>query len=213
MSTTEAAPGVEAAVREIVEMVNACFSGPSSYPPLRENEIAEITAIISKHCTTDAGEVERLRAERLEVQRALASTVKEDPTEDDNPPYTTSEIVNGIRSLEQRRRAAVKRAADARLELSAAHGRVQWLEQQARNLQEEVRKEAASVLTARANAIRECVAAILSKRNEEWSKKGVATEPHYLVFVHYGDAALMLVQALESLAKKEGDDGPTAACD
>jgi hypothetical protein len=54
------------------------------------------------------------RAERLEIQRALASTVLEDPTEDDNPPYTTSEIVHGITSLDQRRRAALKRAAGAR---------------------------------------------------------------------------------------------------
>jgi hypothetical protein len=54
------------------------------------------------------------QAERLEIQRALASTVLEDPTEDDDPPYSTREIVNGISSLEQRRRAAVKRAAEAR---------------------------------------------------------------------------------------------------
>lgn len=38
-------------------------------------------------------------AERLEIQRALASSVLNDPTEDDDPPYSTTELVEGIRGL------------------------------------------------------------------------------------------------------------------
>lgn len=108
-----------------------------------------------------AGEVERLRGERLEIQRALASTVLEDPTADDSPPYRTREIVHGITSLDQRRRAALKRA-----------------------------------LEARANAIKEAVAAI--KRVPVLNHAGGCIVRH---------KALAALQSL--LDKKEGEDGPT----
>lgn len=74
-------------------------------------------------------EIERLRDERLQVQRALASTVCEDPTEDDDPPYTLSELTHGITSLDERRRNALKRAATARTDaIRECVGQLQQLE-------------------------------------------------------------------------------------
>jgi hypothetical protein len=46
--------------------------------------------------------LEEQERERLEIQRALASSVLNDPTEDDEPRYSTSEMVNGIKQLIQR---------------------------------------------------------------------------------------------------------------
>lgn len=43
--------------------------------------------------------VRALRVERLEIQRVLASAVLEDPTEDDDPLYSTTELVEGVRWL------------------------------------------------------------------------------------------------------------------
>jgi hypothetical protein len=78
------------------------------------DEMPALSAVVRSHC--NSAEVTRLQAERLEIQRALAATVLDDPAEDDEPPYSTTELVNGINQLDQRRRNAVSRAATARAE-------------------------------------------------------------------------------------------------
>lgn len=63
-----------------------------------------------------------LQAERLEIQRMLASTALEDATEDDDPPYSTDELVQGVRFVIQMKNAARQRTAALREQLAQAHG-------------------------------------------------------------------------------------------
>lgn len=63
------------------------------------NDLRRFDALV----TEQAGEIEGLQAERLEIQRALASSVLNDPTEDDDPLYSTTELVNGILGLIRRK--------------------------------------------------------------------------------------------------------------
>lgn len=95
---------------------------------------SDYEALASELFAKDA-EIERLNGEQLQIQRALASTVCEDPSEDDDPPYSLLELTHGITSLDERRRAAVKRAATARAD--AIKECVSQLRQRADELQSE----------------------------------------------------------------------------
>lgn len=59
----------------------------------RFNDLFEQTKGLPARC-------EELERERLEIQRAIASEVLEDPTEDDDEPYSLFEILNYIRSVQ-----------------------------------------------------------------------------------------------------------------
>jgi hypothetical protein len=63
--------------------------------------------------------VRALRAERLEIQRILELTASEDPTEGDDPPYSSTEMVQGVRWLLQMKDAARERTTGLREQLAA----------------------------------------------------------------------------------------------
>lgn len=64
--------------------------------------------------------VRALRAERLEIQRTLASAVLEDPAEDDQPPYSTTELVEGVRWLLRMKEMKQERVTALREQLAEA---------------------------------------------------------------------------------------------
>lgn len=59
-----------------------------------------------------------MRAEQLEIQRLLASTALEDPTEDDDSSYSTTELVEGVRFLLCMKDSARQRTAALREQLA-----------------------------------------------------------------------------------------------
>lgn len=107
---------------------------PETETQLTESDVADIESMAAQNTGPRAGythqlcesiralirDLRALRAERLEIQRLLASTALQDPTEDDDPPYSTVELVQGVRYLIHMKDAARQRTVALRKQLAQA---------------------------------------------------------------------------------------------
>jgi hypothetical protein len=84
------------------------------------SKLAEAALTIHEDIPALCATVRELAAERLEVQRILAATALEDPTEDDDPPYSSAELVEGVCFLTRMKDAARARTKALRNQLAAA---------------------------------------------------------------------------------------------
>jgi hypothetical protein len=142
----------------------------------------------------DAGEIDHLRSESWNAKRVIEWM--DDPN---RKPAIHAFTAGNERQIAYRFERVV---ADAE-EVGRLRGEVSWLRKQAVNLQEEVRKEAAAVIDARAKAIREAASKV-DQLHCDWNRcVEITPQQRDLIMEAMNEA----VAALQSLAdKKEGED-------